>query len=117
MLAGGEGNDLLVAGSVVNETSIWTSLGGTASYSAATYTDPSGNDASLLILLAQWSSSNDRSALSAVVHDGANDDLSGDTGDDAFCWELADVLENFPGTAPPDFNAPFMGTDDRFGPT
>ena len=117
VLAGGEGNDLLVAGSVVNETSIWTSLGGTASYSAATYTDPSGNDASLLILLAQWSSSNDRSALSAVVHDGANDDLSGDTGDDAFCWELADVLENFPGTAPPDFNAPFMGTDDRFGPT
>lgn len=117
LVSGGEGDDLLIGGSVVNETSIWTSLGGTASYSAATYTDPSGNDASLLILLAQWASANDRTTLAAVVHDGANDDLFGDIGDDDFAWELADVVENFPGTAPPDFNAPLMGTDGRFGPT
>ena len=61
--------------------------------------------------------SSDRSSIAAITHDGANDDLFGSLGDDDFCWETADVVDNPPGISPPDFNAPGMGMDERFGPT
>jgi Ca2+-binding RTX toxin-like protein len=114
---GGGGNDLLVSGSVANETSSWTSTPNTTTYSAATYTLPTDNDNALLILLGQWGSGSDRTLLGAITHDGVNDDLWGSTGDDDFCWETADILDNTPGTAPPDFGAVGMGADERFGPT
>jgi extracellular elastinolytic metalloproteinase len=116
LLGGGDGNDLLITGSVTNETSNWTSLPSTSTYSAATYTNPSGNDAALLTLLAQWGSASNRSSLDVITHDGAKDQVAGDTGDDDFSWELIDVLDNSPGLVPTDFNALFMGTDERFAP-
>lgn len=114
---GGAGNDLLISGSVLNESSSLTSLASTSTYSAATYTNPTDNDAALLTLLAQWSASSDRSSLSGINHDGANDNIIGSTGDDDFCWENADVVDEPPGLNPSDFNAFGMGTDERFGPT
>ena len=39
LVDGGEGNDLIVSGSVANETSSWTSLPNTSTYSLATYTN------------------------------------------------------------------------------
>jgi len=117
LIEGGDGNDLLVSGSVANENSIWTSVASTTTYSAATYTNGADNDAALLTLLTQWGSASNRSSIAGITHDGANDDLAGGTGDDDFCWETADILDNFPSTSPNDFNAPGMGSDERFGPT
>jgi hypothetical protein len=120
LIDGGEGNDLLVSGSVANENSSWTSLANTSTYSAATFTNGADNDAALLTLLAQWGTFGNRGTLGtspAITHDGQNDDLWGGLGDDDFCWETADVLDNPPGLAPPDFLAFGMGTDERFGPT
>jgi Ca2+-binding RTX toxin-like protein len=116
LLDGGDGSDLLVSGSVANETSSWTSLPNTSTYSSTTYSSGTDNDAALLTLLAQWGSASNRSGIAGITHDGVNDDLYGGTGDDDFCWETADILDNLPGTTPPDFNAFAMGTDERFGP-
>ena len=74
----------------------------------------------LIALLTAWASTSNRGTLGtspAITHDGANDDLWGGTGDDDFCWETADILDDFPGTTPPDYNAQNMGADERFGPT
>ena len=120
LIDGGTGNDLLVSGSVGIEMSVWTSLASTSTYSAATYTDPMDNDAALITLLGQWAATSNRGTLGTVpsiTHDGQNDDLWGGTGDDDFCWELADVLDNPPALSPPDYNALGQGTDERFGPT
>ena len=78
--------------------------------------NPADNDSALLTLLAQWGSASDRSSIGAITHDGVADDLTGGTGDDDFCWETADVMSNFPGLTPADYNAFGMGTDERFGP-
>jgi fibronectin-binding autotransporter adhesin len=117
LIDAGDGNDLIVSGSVNNETSSWTSQASAGTFSAATYTNGSDNDAALLILLTQWGGSNNRSSIGSITHDGVNDDLYGGLGDDDFCWEMVDVLDNPPGISPPDYNAPAMGSDERFGPT
>lgn len=114
---GGDGNDLIVSGSVANESSSWTSLANTTTHPAVNYVNGSDNDAAMLVLLAQWGSSSNRSSIAAITHDGANDDLYGSLGDDDFCWEAADVVDNPPGISPVDFLAPGMGLDERFGPT
>jgi fibronectin-binding autotransporter adhesin len=116
-LDGGGGDDVLISGSVANESSSWTSVASTTTYSPATYRNLADNDAALLTLLSQWASSGDRSSLAAITHDGANDDLWGSTGNDDFAWESADVLDAPPMFTLPDFNAPGMGSDERFGPT
>ncbi len=116
LIDGGDGNDLLINGNVANQLSSWSSTASTSTYSAATYTNPADNDAALLTLLSQWGTSSNNSGLAAITHDGANDDLFGALGDDDFCWETADVLENPPGISPPDYNAFGMGTDERIGP-
>ncbi len=115
-LYGAAGNDVQFGGSVANENSSWTSLASTSTYSAATYTNGTDNAAALLVLLAQWGSASNRGSIAAITHDGDNDDLFGSLGDDDFCWETADVLDNAPGITPPDFLAPSMGNDERFGP-
>jgi hypothetical protein len=117
LLDAGDGSDILVSGSVDNENSVWTSFASVGNYSPATYTDGMDNDSALLILLAQWGSFGDRSTIGAITHDLVNDDLIGGQGDDDFCWELPDVADNGPGGAPSDYNAPGMGSDERFGPT
>ena len=117
LIDGGGGNDLLVSGSVANENSSRTSVPNTTSFSSANYTNPADNDSALLTLLTTWASTSTRGGLGAITHDGANDDLFGYTGDDDFCWESADVVENLPMLTPPDFNASGMGSDERFGPT
>ena len=120
LIDGGAGNDLLVTGSVTIENSSWTSVANTTTFSPATYTLGGDNDAALLTLLSQWAATSNRGLLGtspAIIHDGVNDDVFGSTEDDDFCWETADILDNFPGTTPPDFNAPGMGNDERFGPT
>jgi hypothetical protein len=71
----------------------------------------------LLILLTQWGTSDDSSSLDPITHDGDNDDLFGSLGNDDFCWEAADVSDNPPGIAPPDYNGMAQGNDQRFGPT
>ena len=117
---GGNGNDLLVTGSVAIENSIRTSVASVSNYSPATYTDGMDNDAALLILLSNWASSGIIGTLGtnpAITHDGVDDDVWGELGDDAFCWEAADIADDFPAVAPPDYNAPLKGTDQRFGPT
>jgi hypothetical protein len=98
---------------VANETSTWTSVASTATYSAATYTNAGDNDAALLILLSQWSATSDGSSIGAITHDGDNDDLAGGMGDDDFCWEAIDVQ---PALTPSDYNALGMGTDQRIPP-
>jgi autotransporter-associated beta strand protein len=113
---GGDGNDLLVSGSVANETSSRTAMANTATYSSATYTNGSDNDAALITLLAQWGSASNRASIGAITHDGVDDDLAGGQGDDDFCWELADIMEDPAAAAPSDFNAVGFGTDERFGP-
>lgn len=113
---GGDGNDLLVSGRVANQNSSWTSLASVGNYSPATYTDGADEDAALVLLLAQWGSASDGSGLAAVSHDGLDDNLAGGTGDDDFCWEAIDVLDNFPGATPSDFSALGYGNDERFGP-
>jgi fibronectin-binding autotransporter adhesin len=120
LLDGGNGNDLLVSGSVSIEDSTWTAFASTATYSPATYSNSMDNDLALIALLTLWGTSNDYGTLGSspsISHDGDNDDLFGGLGDDAFCWELPDVLDNPPGIDPPDFNAPSQGNDERFGPT
>lgn len=117
LLDGGDGNDLLISGNVANQSSSWAGSATTSTYSAATYTNPADNDVALLTLLGQWGTASNNSGLAAMTHDGANDDLFGGTGDDDFCWETADVLDNPPGTNPADYNAFMMGTDERIGPS
>jgi fibronectin-binding autotransporter adhesin len=116
LLDGGSGADLLITGSLPNETSSWTSVASTTTYNPVTYFNPAASDAALLTLLAQWSLSNDNSGALGIQHDGANDDVFGGTGDDDFCWESADTLDSPPFFQLPDFNATGMGTDERFGP-
>jgi fibronectin-binding autotransporter adhesin len=117
LLDGGNGNDLLVNGSVLNETSSRTSLATASNYSPATYTNPADNDAALIGLLFQWATASDPTSIAPISHDGANDDLFGGQGDDDFCWEVADVLDNAPGISPPDYGAFGMGFDQRINPT
>lgn len=118
LIDGGIGNDMLVSGSVFNENTSRTSLANTSTFPAADFTDPADNDAQLLMVLATWASFSTVSpSLGAITHDGANDDLFGNLGDDDFCWETADVLDNPPGVFPVDFLALGMGADERFGPT
>jgi Ca2+-binding RTX toxin-like protein len=117
LIDGGDGNDLLISGSVANETTSRTSLATTSTFPAANYTNPGDNDAAMLIVLASWGGSSTVSpSLGAISHDGANDDLFGGLGDDDFCWEMPDVLDNAPGVTPPDYLAPGMGTDQRIPP-
>jgi Ca2+-binding RTX toxin-like protein len=117
LIDGGDGNDLLISGSVANESTSRTSVATTATFPAGNYSNPADNDAAMLIVLMMWgSSSNISGSLGAISHDGVNDDLFGSLGDDDFCWETPDVLDNPPGVAPPDFNAPGMGTDVRIPP-
>jgi VCBS repeat-containing protein len=111
-----EGNDLLIGGSVANENSSWTAQAHIATYSAASYANPADNDADLLTLLALWSSANDSSPLGVITHDGVDDDLWGFRGDDVFCWENADVVDDLPGLTPPDYRAFGMGNDARITP-
>ena len=82
LLDGGGGADLLITGSLPNETSSWTSVASTTTYNPVTYFNPAASDAALLTLLAQWSLSNDNSGALGIQHDGANDDVFGSTGDD-----------------------------------
>jgi Ca2+-binding RTX toxin-like protein len=117
LINAGNGNDLLVSGSVSNESSSWTSQASAGTFSSATYTNPTDNDAALLTLLNQWGAASNRSSIAAITHDGVNDDLSGGLQDDDFCWEMIDILDNLPGVSPPDYNAPSQGSDERFGPT
>lgn len=118
LIDGGVGNDMLVSGRALNESSSWTSLPSTSTFPQSNYSNPADNDAQLLIVLATWGSTSTVSgSLGALSHDLANDDLFGNLGDDDFCWEAADVLDNPPGVFPPDFLALGMGADQRFGPT
>jgi fibronectin-binding autotransporter adhesin len=117
VLDGGVGNDLLITGSVSNEHSVRTSVTTVSNYSDATYADGADNDAGLLALLIEWSSTGQKTTLAAITHDGDDDDVYGGLGDDNFCWEEADIVDQLPSVTPPDFNAPGMGFDDRFGPT
>lgn len=114
---GGEGNDLLVSGSVANENSSWTSVASTTTFPAVNYANGADNDSAILILLAQWGSASNRGSIAAITHDGDNEDIYGGLGDDDFCWEAADVVDNPPGISPVDYLAPLMGMDERFGPT
>lgn len=116
LLDAGDGNDLLISGSVANETSSWTSQTHIATYSASSYANPADNDADLLTLLALWGSANDSSPLGVITHDGDDDDLWGYLGDDDFCWENADVVDDLPGLMPPDYRAFGMGNDARITP-
>ncbi len=116
-LTGGDGNDLLVSGNTAGENSTFTSVASTTTFGAATYSNMLDNDAALLSLLAQWSSASDRSGLGLVTHDGQDDDLVGDIGDDDFCWESLDLADEAPAMSPGDFNTFGMGTDERFGPS
>jgi autotransporter-associated beta strand protein len=116
-LDGGGGDDLLVSGSVANENSSFTSLPNTTTFNTATYVDALDFDSALLTLLAQWGAASNRGSLAAITHDGADDDLFGSTGDDDFCWETPDILDDLPALNPPDYNAAGMGSDERFGPT
>ena len=114
---GGGGNDLLVSGVTTNESSTFTSVASTTTFGAPSYSNPADFDAALLTLLTQWGASSNRSGLPSVSHDGANDSLIGSTGDDDFCWELIDVMDEGSTLNPSDFNTLNMGSDDRFGPT
>jgi autotransporter-associated beta strand protein len=118
-ISGDDGNDLLVTGSVSIETSSRTSVASVGNYDANIYTNPLDNDAALLSMLAQWASFGTRGTLGTnppITHDGVNDDVFGGLGDDDFCWEAADIADEFPAVAPPDYNGIGMGADERFGP-
>ena len=109
---------MLISGTTANEASSFTSVASTSTFGALTYSDPLDNDAALLSLLTLWSTSGDRSSLLGVANDNANDELLGETGDDDFCWESLDILDESPfALNPSDFNTPGMGSDERFGPT
>lgn len=114
---GGGGNDLLVSGSVANENSSLTSVANTTTFNFLTYSNPADNDAALLTLLSQWGTSSNRSSIGVITHDAQDDDMSGGTGDDDFCWESFDILDELPAVNPGDFNSIGMGSDERFGPT
>ncbi|WP_425616767.1 autotransporter-associated beta strand repeat-containing protein [Anatilimnocola sp. NA78] len=117
-MSGEFGNDLLITGSVANEHSTWTSVASVGPFSAATYSSGTDNDAALLALLNIWGTSNLRTGLATITHDGVDDDVYGKLGDDDFCWEAADVADQGPtALSPPDFQVPGNGTDERFGPT
>ncbi|WP_425619374.1 beta strand repeat-containing protein [Anatilimnocola sp. NA78] len=117
-MSGEFGNDLLITGSVANEHSTWTSVASVGPFSAATYSNATDNDAALLALLNIWGTSNLRTGLATITHDGVDDDVYGKLGDDDFCWEAADVADQGPtALSPPDFQVPGNGTDERFGPT
>jgi fibronectin-binding autotransporter adhesin len=104
-LDGGGGDDLIITGSVANESSSWTSAPNTTTFGSGIYSRPTDNDAALLLLLTQWALSGDRSTLAAITHDAVLDLASGYTGNDDFSAA--------PGEAQ-DFNANFMGTDEAF---
>lgn len=114
-LNGGDGNDLLIGGSVANEHSTWTSQSQATVFLPSTYSLATDNDAAMLALLIEWSSTELKTNLDMISHDGDDDDLVGERGNDDYCWELADVLDEG-GVKPNNFNAPSMGTDERFGP-
>jgi Ca2+-binding RTX toxin-like protein len=116
-ITGGDGSDVIVSGSVANENSIWTSVASTTTFGAPTYSNPSDNDAALLALLSQWATSSDRTSIGAITHDTQDDDMFGGTGDDDFCFETIDLLDDPPAPNPADFNAFGMGSDERFGPS
>ena len=116
-LTGGNGNDLLIGGRTAGENSTFTSVPNTSTFGANSYSNVLDNDSALLSLLAGWGSSSSRAGLGVITHDGADDDLIGSTGDDDFCWEAADGLDNPPSLNPGDFGAQAMGNDERFGPT
>jgi fibronectin-binding autotransporter adhesin len=104
-LDGGNGNDLLITGSVANELSSWTSASNTTTFDPGLYARTADNDAALLMLLTQWSTSADRSSLAAITNDNVLDFVWGNAGDDDF--------SSTPGEAQ-DFNAPSMGADELF---
>lgn len=87
---GGDGSDLLVGGITTNENSSFTSVPSTTTFGRPSYSNVSDNDAALLTLLNQWSSTSSILGSPIVSHDGQNDDLVGGTGDDDFCWESFD---------------------------
>jgi autotransporter-associated beta strand protein len=113
---GGDGNDLMIGGSVANEHSTWSSVSQATVFPPATYSRSTDNDAALLALLVEWSAMETRLNLNAISHDSDDDDLVGERGNDDYCWEAADVADEG-GVKPNNFNAPSMGTDERFGPT
>ncbi|WP_254509681.1 PA14 domain-containing protein [Anatilimnocola floriformis] len=112
----GSGNDLIIGGRVANENSSFTSVASTSTFGAATYSNPTDNDAALLTLLTQWAATKDLSSLGIITHDGATDRLIGSVGDDTFNWESIDLAGSSNLVAPSDFNAFGMGTDVRIGP-
>ncbi len=114
-LDGGVGNDVVITGRVTGENSSFTSVASTSTYDAPSYSNPADNDAALLTLLMQWGSTNVLGAVT-VTHDGADDDVFGGTGDDDFCWEAVDLVDDVPAINPADFGTFGMGADERFGP-
>src|SRR5687767_15756623 len=83
-LDGGNGDDLLITGSLANELSSWTSAPNTTTFDANLYSRPTDNDAALLALLNQWSTSGNRSTLAPITNDLAPDIAYGYTGNDDF---------------------------------
>jgi Ca2+-binding RTX toxin-like protein len=104
-LNGGNGDDLLISGSVANELSSWTSVPNTTTFDANLFSRPADNDAALLILLTQWSTTGNRSSLAAITDDGVLDAVWGNAGNDDF--------STTPGEAQ-DLNATGMGVDELF---
>jgi hypothetical protein len=115
-LTGGGGDDLLISGRTAGENSIFTSAASTTTFGANSYSNLLDNDAALLSLLTLWSTSSDRSLLGIVTHDGSDDDLFGSTGNDDFCWETIDIMDDPPALSPGDYNATGMGSDERITP-
>jgi fibronectin-binding autotransporter adhesin len=104
-LNGGNGDDLLITGSLANELSSWTSSPNTTTFDDGLYTRAADNDAALLMLLTQWSSTGNRSSLTTITNDGALDLVWGYIGNDDF--------NSTPGEAQ-DFNSFGMGSDEMF---
>ncbi|WP_254508744.1 autotransporter-associated beta strand repeat-containing protein [Anatilimnocola floriformis] len=102
---GNAGDDLLISGRLANESSSWTSQAVNATFGAALYSRSTDNDAALLILLNQWSSTNDRSSLAAITSDAIFDQVWGYTGNDDFSVSAGEAQ---------DFNANGMGSDELF---
>jgi fibronectin-binding autotransporter adhesin len=102
---GGGGDDLIISGSVANESSSWTSAPVTTTFGDGIYSRPTDNDAALLLLLTQWSTSNNRSSLAAVSSDGIFDTVWGYTGDDDLSASAGEIQ---------DLNTSGMGSDELF---
>ncbi len=102
---GNAGDDLLISGRLANESSSWTSQAVNATFGAALYSRSTDNDAALLILLNQWSSTNDRSSLAAITSDAIFDQVWGYTGNDDFSVSAGEAQ---------DFNGNGMGSDELF---